>query len=301
MHRGRDLAPSRARAPPWPRSTPRRCSCPAGAGSRARSRAAPSYQLAVLLFCTSSANAPDVRRGAPARRCGRRPPCSRNRVRVLELPGRLHGERRPSAPTARPWADSRSGSTPPSSRPRARGCALPSCRGSSWMRTAYFCAPYTSTCATPPTMESRCAMVVSPYSSSAEIGTSVLVSASVRIGASAGFVFWYDGGRIPCGSCRSVCVIAACTSCAAASMFRSSENCTTICVCPEARRRRHVVDAGDRRELLLERRRHRRRHRRRARAGQDRRDRDRREVDVRQIAHRAAAGTRRCRRTGSRS
>ena len=35
---------------------------------------------------------------------------------------------------------------------------------------------------------------------------------------------------------------------------------------PEARRRRHVVDAGDRRELLLERRRDRRRHRLRARA-----------------------------------
>ena len=55
---------------------------------------------------------------------------------------------------------------------------------------------------------------------------------------------------------------------------------------PEARRRRHVVDAGDRRELLLERRRDRRRHRLRARAGQRRAHRDRREVDVRQIAHR---------------
>ena len=28
------------------------------------------------------------------------------------------------------------------------------------------------------------------------------VSASVRIGASAGFVFWYDGGMIPCGRLR---------------------------------------------------------------------------------------------------
>ena len=38
----------------------------------------------------------------------------------------------------------------------------------------------------------------------------------------------------------------------------------------EARRRRHVVDAGDRRELLLERRGHRGRHRLRARAGEAR-------------------------------
>src|SRR5579862_2114096 len=75
-------------------------------------------------------------------------------------------------------------------------------------------------------------MVISPYSSSVESGTCADVSASVRIGASAGFAFWYDGGMIPCGSCRSVCAIAACTSCAAASMFRSSANCTTICVCP---------------------------------------------------------------------
>jgi len=58
---------------------------------------------------------------------------------------------------------------------------------------------------------------------------------------------------------------------------------------PEARCRRHVVDAGDRREGLLERRRDRRRHGRRARARQRGADRDRREVDVRQIAHRKLA------------
>ena len=74
--------------------------------------------------------------------------------------------------------------------------------------------------------------MISPYSSSVESGTCCEVSASVRIGADAGLVFWYDGGMIPCGSCRSVCAIAACTSCAAASMLRSSANCTTICVCP---------------------------------------------------------------------
>ena len=36
---------------------------------------------------------------------------------------------------------------------------LESARGSSWMRTAYFCAPYTCTCATPETVEMRCAIM----------------------------------------------------------------------------------------------------------------------------------------------
>jgi hypothetical protein len=35
-----------------------------------------------------------------------------------------------------------------------------SARGSSWMRTAYFCEPYTSTCATPDTVEMRWATIV---------------------------------------------------------------------------------------------------------------------------------------------
>jgi hypothetical protein len=35
-----------------------------------------------------------------------------------------------------------------------------------------------------------------------------------------------------CGSWRIVCVMAACTSLAAASMFRSSANCRAICVLP---------------------------------------------------------------------
>ena len=50
--------------------------------------------------------------------------------------------------------------------------------------------------------------------------------------------------------------------------------------------RRHRLEAGDRRELILERRRDRRAHRLRARAGQLRRDEQRREVDVRQVADR---------------
>ena len=38
--------------------------------------------------------------------------------------------------------------------------------GSSWIRTAYLAAPYTLTCATPETVDRRCAMKVSAYSSS---------------------------------------------------------------------------------------------------------------------------------------
>jgi len=40
--------------------------------------------------------------------------------------------------------------------------------GSSWTRTAYLAAPYTLTWATPSTVDRRCAMNVSAYSSSAE-------------------------------------------------------------------------------------------------------------------------------------
>ena len=52
-----------------------------------------------------------------------------------------------------------------------------SARGSTWTRTAYFCAPYTSTCATPETVEMRCAMIVSAYSSSVERASVGVVSA----------------------------------------------------------------------------------------------------------------------------
>src|SRR5881396_3603954 len=52
------------------------------------------------------------------------------------------------------------------------------------------------------------------------------------IGWSAGFTFWYDGGTMPVGSWRSVLEIAACTSCAAASMLRSRVNCSVILVLP---------------------------------------------------------------------
>ncbi len=65
-----------------------------------------------------------------------------------------------------------------------------SARGSSWMRTAYFCAPNTETCATPSTMESRWAKVFSAYSSSCERESIFEVSTKNRIGWSAGFTFW---------------------------------------------------------------------------------------------------------------
>src|SRR5204862_7592971 len=52
------------------------------------------------------------------------------------------------------------------------------------------------------------------------------------IGWSAGFTFWYDGGTMPGGSWRSVLEIAACTSCAAASMLRDRLNCSVMFVPP---------------------------------------------------------------------
>ena len=76
----------------------------------------------------------------------------------------------------------------------------------------------------------------------------------------------------------------------AASMSRSSANWSVIWVTPWRARRGHRVDAGDGRELLLERRGHRRGHRLGAGAGQGRADLDRREVDVGQIAHRQRRG-----------
>src|SRR5258705_13116588 len=52
------------------------------------------------------------------------------------------------------------------------------------------------------------------------------------MGESAGFDLLYDGGWMPGGSCRSVLEIAACTSCAAASICRDSENWSVMLVPP---------------------------------------------------------------------
>ena len=101
------------------------------------------------------------------------------------------------------------------------------------MRTAYFWDPYTITCATPSTMEMRCAMIVWPYSSSADSDSVGLVRAYMRTGASAAFCLLYEGGAgMFAGSWRAARAIAACTSCAAASMSRFMVNCRVICVEP---------------------------------------------------------------------
>src|SRR6266480_184231 len=100
------------------------------------------------------------------------------------------------------------------------------------MRTAYFAEPNTWTCATPLTVDRRCARNVSAYSSSADSWRVLDVRARYRIGESAGFDLLYDGGCMPGGSCRRVLEIAACTSCAAASMLRDRVNCKVMFVPP---------------------------------------------------------------------
>ena len=144
----------------------RPCSCRAGAGSRARWRAGPLNQLADLVVLHA---VDDLRRGrrsrtgAPLRYATTIAPKS---CGVLELAVRLDREGALAVPRGCRSAGSRCRrrSRPPPRRCRCRATA--SARGSSWMRTAYFCAPNTCTCATPFTVEMRCASVVSAYSSS---------------------------------------------------------------------------------------------------------------------------------------
>src|SRR5262245_59634258 len=108
-----------------------------------------------------------------------------------------------------------------------------SARGSTWTCTAYFCVPNTCTCATPVTVEIRCAITVCAYSSSVHMGIVSDVSAIRKMDASAGLTLRNDGGvLIVGGSCRMAREMADCTSCAAASMSRSSENCIVIWEAP---------------------------------------------------------------------
>src|SRR5437868_3010872 len=59
------------------------------------------------------------------------------------------------------------------------------------------------------------------------------VSASVRIGVSAGLLLLYVGGAGSVrGSTLVAALIAACTSCSALSMLRSRSNCSVICELP---------------------------------------------------------------------
>ena len=149
----------------------------------------PLYQLAVLLFCTSSVIAPDlaeVHRRAVAIRDDH----VAELLRVLELAGRLHRERRSSGPYSTPVG-------------RLTFCCViavgdfvepiprvASALGSSCTRTAYFCEPYTMHLRH--AADHRQALRdrrLADTRRAVDSGISVDVSASVRIGASAGFVF----------------------------------------------------------------------------------------------------------------
>src|SRR5262249_31367496 len=112
---------------------------------------------------------------------------------------------------------------------------MASLRGSSCARTAYFCVPNTCTWATPLTMDKRCATVVCAASSTSDRRIVDELRARYSTGWSAGFTFWYEGGEgISGGSWESVLAIIACTSCAAASILRSSVNCSVMLVEPSA-------------------------------------------------------------------
>ena len=88
----------------------------------------------------------------------------------------------------------------------------------------------------------------SANSSTFDIGSVCDVSASIRIDESAGFTLRNDGGvGISGGSCRAAVAIAVCTSCAAASMLRSSENCSVICAVPSA-----LVDVIESSDAMVE-------------------------------------------------
>ncbi len=81
----------------------------------------------------------------------------------------------------------------------------------------------------------RCASVFSAYSSSVDRRSVFDVNATKKIGESAGFTLRNVGGVVICvGNWRSAAEIAACTSCAAASMLRSSANCRVMLVEPSA-------------------------------------------------------------------
>src|SRR5207244_1716890 len=81
--------------------------------------------------------------------------------------------------------------------------------GSICARTAYFIAPYTCTCETPSTIEMRCAIKVSAYSSICGSDSTSELSAKNRIGLSEGFDLRRLGGfGMPAGSCGSAAEIA---------------------------------------------------------------------------------------------
>src|SRR5215475_445984 len=81
----------------------------------------------------------------------------------------------------------------------------------------------------------RCASVVSAYSLIVLSGRVADLSTRNMIGWSLGLTFWYDGGVGICGgSWRAAFAIIACTSWAAASMFRARSNWSVMLVLPWA-------------------------------------------------------------------
>ena len=110
------------------------------------------------------------------------------------------------------------------------------------------------------------------------------------IGESAGLNLRNEGGAgMPAGSSGITAAIAVCTSTAALSMSRSRSNCSVTLRAARRARRGHLVDAGDGRELPLERAGDGGGHRAGIAARQPGADIQRREIDIRQIADRQRA------------
>src|SRR5438128_5109039 len=101
--------------------------------------------------------------------------------------------------------------------------------GSTRARTAGFAPPPTNTWPMPSTCESFCARIESAASYMRPTGMTSEISVRIRMGASAGFTLRYVGlfGSVD-GSWLRAALMAACTSRAAASMFRLRSNCRTI-------------------------------------------------------------------------
>src|SRR5579871_2080119 len=87
--------------------------------------------------------------------------------------------------------------------------------------------------ATPLTMERRRPIKFSAYSSNCACVMVADLQAMYTIGCAAGFTFEYEGGvGILVGRLPPAREIAACTSCAAASMLRLRSNCSVMFVEP---------------------------------------------------------------------
>ncbi len=182
------------------------------------------------------------------------------------------------------------------SRPRrCRSCGRRARVGSSWMRTAYFCAPNTLTCATPDDHRDalrhhRLAVLVELRQRHQRRAERVVQDRLVRrvhlLVRRRNDARRQVAQRL--GDLRLHVLRGAVDVALERELDRDRRR-------PEAARRRHVVDARDRRELLLERRRDRRRHRLRARARQARVHRERRDSPRSAGRSPAAGSTRRCR------